>query len=286
MELQQVLLKHPTYILNYGVSRINIRLGAFKRMGLDSKCVVSCMSLTTKKFERRFNVRLDETQLEKSNLTRYERFGQLLASELECDAVVVEKIIKRCAQVLALSEQNILATIGFLRHSLRFTNNEIKKVIKNIPNVLFLTNGTLQGKVDYLQNDVFGGDFDSMQKVVLKFPSVLSIQPENMQARIDFLLGVVDGNMGRVQRAIVYYPHILGSKLQTLETNAEVLLQHWFQGNNTSFQEGVLKAPNALTRNTELTQRRIEQVLQLGLNYESQNRGRIWHMAWKSPRRS
>jgi len=90
-----------------------------------------------------------------------------------------------------------------------------------------------------------------------------------MQARIDFLLGVVDGNMGRVQRAIVYYPHILGSKLQTLETNAEVLLQHWFQGNNTSFQEGVLKAPNALTRNTELTQRRIEQVLQLGLNYES-----------------
>jgi len=65
-----------------------------------------------------------------------------------------------------------LATIGFLRHSLRFTNNETEKVIKHSPNVLFLTNGNLQGKVDYLQNDVFGEDLDSIQKVVLKFPSV------------------------------------------------------------------------------------------------------------------
>jgi len=73
--------------------------------------------------------------------------------------------------------------------------------------------------------------------------------------------------MGRVQGVIV--SRILGSKLQKLENNADVLLQHWFQGNIKSFQDVVLKMPYSLAHNTQRTKRRIEQVLQLGLNYES-----------------
>mmetsp|Transcript_10782 Transcript_10782/g.29776 ORF Transcript_10782/g.29776 Transcript_10782/m.29776 type:complete len:208 (+) Transcript_10782:915-1538(+) len=159
--------------------------------------------------------------------------------------------------------------LAFFRNALGFTNKEIQKVIKHKPLTLGLTNETLQEKIDFIQNDIFDGDFDSTRTAMFRCPSAFGCQIENMQTVVDFLLELANGNKTRVQAAILYSPAVLGLPSLTLEHNGGILLQKWFQGNNTAFQDFALRRPDQLLYGKERVKRRIDQVLQLGLDYSS-----------------
>ena len=126
-----------------------------------------------------------------NSLRKIKHVVGFLRFEFNLDASQVKRVIYQSPPTLGLSDDNLAATIRFLRETFRLDDDDARKLVVGMPTLLACAiDSNLGPKAEYLLES-FNNDEKELKAVILKQPSLLGYSlKKRIQPRLEGLIAI------------------------------------------------------------------------------------------------